>query len=204
MTKSILLALFVVTSAVASSAQAGLINVNSIVITDAANDHLQVSEFQAFQTGTGNNVALASAGAVASTTSSSWDHNSTPDKAIDGEYTRLSFPYMYHNAPSTVGNLTITLAAPAELSSFSIYGRAECCSFRDVYNVSFFDAGNNLLYTALSANASGSTHMVNVQLPNTAVPEPGSIALVGLGLLGLASRRKRNQATRSAGLKASV
>jgi len=196
MLKASLAALLVATATVSGAAHAGLMDVKSVVITNALGEYLQVSEFQAFETGTGNNVALATAGASASTTSGTWDGNSLPGKAIDGAYSNLGFPNMYHNASGTTGNLTITFAAQTELSSFTIYGRSDCCSNRDVYNVAFFDADNQLLFTALSANATGNTHAVNVELPNTDVPEPGSLALVGLGLAGLVARRKRQQAAR--------
>ena len=196
MLKSSLAVLALAAATFANPAQAGLIGVQSIVITSAVSPTLQVAEFQAFQTGTGNNVALASAGAVASTTSGIWNGDSTPGKAIDNAFSNLTFPNMYHNAPGTVGNLKITLAAAQELASFSIYGRSDCCSERDVYNVSFFGTDGKLLHSALSANANNALHMVNVALPNTAVPEPTSIALIGLGMLGLAGRRKIQQGKR--------
>lgn len=195
MRKSALATVLLASLAFAGSAHAGLIGVKSVLITNAVNDYLQVAEFQAFQTNTGFNVALASAGATASTTSGSWDGTSTPDKAIDGLFSNLSFPNMYHNASSTVGNLTITFASVNELSSFTMYGRADCCSVRDIYNVSFFGEAGNLLYTASSINANNSQHMVTAALPNTAVPEPTSVALAGLGLAGLCvMRRRKNQA----------
>lgn len=189
------LALLLATATFAGSAQAGLIQVKSVTITNAVNDYLQVSEFQAYETGTGNNVALSSAGASATTTSGTWNGDAGPGKAIDGQYSDLSFPNMYHNAEYTYGNgnLTITFAGVEELDSISIYGRSDCCNFRDKYNVSFFNANGKLLYTAMDVNAYNDAHMASVQLPNTDVPEPGSLALVGLGLIGLAGRRLRQR-----------
>lgn len=191
MRKSALATVFLASLAFTGAANASLIGVKSVTITNSLNQYLQVSEFQAFQSGTGTNVALTSSGAVASTTSGTWDGNSTPGKAIDGAFSNLSFPNMYHNAQGTTGNLTITFAAVDNLDSFTIYGRSDCCSDRDVYNVAFFGANGNLLYTASSVDATNGLHMAS-----RALPEPGSIALFGLGLAGLAgvARRRKQQA----------
>ncbi len=193
MRKSALATVFLASLAFTGAANASLIGVKSVTITNSLNQYLQVSEFQAFQSGTGTNVALASSGAIATTTSGTWDGNSTPGKAIDGAYSNLNFPNMYHNAPGTTGNLTITFAAVDNLDSFTIYGRSDCCSDRDVYNVAFFGANGNLLYTASSVDATNGLHMAS-----RALPEPGSIALFGLGLAGLAgvtaARRRKQQA----------
>ncbi len=193
MLKSALATVLLASLGFAGSANAGLIGVKSVLITNAVNDYLQVAEFQAFQTNTGFNVALASAGATASTTSGSWSADSNPGKAIDGAFSDLTFPNMYHNAEFTTGNLKITFASVAELASFTVYGRSDCCGNRDIYNVAFFGASGNLLYTANSVNASNGQHMVNTVLPNTAVPEPTSVALMGLGLLGMVAVGRRKQ-----------
>lgn len=191
--KLALAALSLAAATLAVPAHAGLINVRSVLLTNALGQSLQVAEFQAFEHGTGTNVALASQGGVASTTTGTWDGSSTPGKAIDGNLAQ-NFPNMYHPAGNFSGNLRIRFASDVELDSFTIFGRSDCCSSRDLYNVSFFDVNDNLLFTAQAADARNNLHRVSVALPDTAVPEPTSIALLGLGLIGACVARRRKAA----------
>ena len=71
------------------SANAGLIGVKEIKVTTAysgSDNYLQVSEVVATESGTGNDLALASAGATASGSEwkNKWTTLDSPDKAIDG------------------------------------------------------------------------------------------------------------------------
>lgn len=170
-----------------------IVGATEIKITNALPDYLQVAELQAFNFAA-TNVALATNGGIASA-SSTYSGFSTPDKAIDGNtggnyYTDTIF----HSAGSSGAEFLDVMFASSNLSSVTIFGRTDCCSQRDVYNIQIFNAAGMSIYSGrLDATAGPAT----VTFSPAAVPEPAGLALlgVGVGVVGSVTRLRRKTAT---------
>ena len=194
MVKTFLLGATVAAMFAAAPASAiSVVGATKVTITNAANTWLQVAEVQAFNFAS-TNVALATNGGAATGGTGTWDAASTPGKAIDGNtgggfYTDTIF----HPGTEAGGFLDVTFAAPTTLQSLKIWGRTDCCTERDIYNVTIF-GGNTVLYSG-TINAVGQPGTVAFDAP-AAVPEPQSWALmiVGFGLVGASLRRRKSVA----------
>jgi hypothetical protein len=130
--------------------------------------------------------------------------SSGPANAIDGIYP-ASFswgaaPGIFHSGvigPNAI--LDVALAKPATLASLTIYGRQDCCYFRDVYNIRLLDAAGQSLWTgtldASQANGLGAT--IELNLPATPEASTMMMMLMGVGGLGLTAARRKQAAPAS-------
>ena len=188
-----ILAATVVALAITSGAEAAtLMGADTITITNAIGTYLQVAEVVATQAGTGTDVSLATNGATASAPDQ-YASNSGPVNAIDGNTGGNYYSDGIYHSAGYPGSLTVSLAAPANLSSLTLYGRTDCCSYRDVYNVVIDNAAGGQIYSG-TLDATGASNSATVSFG--AVPEPASWALmlVGVGGLGVIMRRSRRSA----------
>ena len=191
-------ALFALGAAGVASA-ATVIGAHSVTITNALATYLQVSEVEAFDF-SAVDVALATNGATATApdqySGSDPNGDSGPNNAING-IGPAAYGAIYHSVDGN-GSLTVTFNGAFNLSSLSVFGRTDCCSERDAYNVTIKGVQGQTLYTGmLDARNSGHVGTVTFDAPTGAVPEPAawSLMLVGFGSLGAILRRRRAAAT---------
>ena len=169
-----------------------IVGATEIKITSAIPDYLQVAELEAFNLW-GTNVAQALNGGMA-TGSSTYSSFSTPDKAIDGkEGGNYYSDTIFHSAGTSGAEFLDVRFAASDLSSVMIFGRTDCCTARDVYNIQIFNAAGKSLFSG-KLDASGGS--AGVGFSPAQVAEPAGLALsgIGLALAGAAARSRRKAA----------
>ena len=183
----------------AGSAQSTvLVGAETIHITSAysgGDSYTQIAELKAFDIH-GVDMALASNGATASAPNTWQDFNggvstaaaNAIDGSTDGNY--LDGAIFHSGTAGASGYLDVTLATPTDLSRLSIFGRTDCCTWRDIYSVTIYNSSNDLLYSG-TLDATGPSNSALVSF----VPEPTiwAMFLVGFGALGFMMRGSRRK-----------
>jgi len=161
---------------VSGFANAGLIDVSYLEITNAKGEWLQVAEVIANDM-LENDVALN--GFAVATSPHQWSSISGPENSIDGiTLGNYHLGQIFHEKHLN-STLTITFNSLQDISSIQIFGRTDCCTSRDLYNVSFFGEGGELM----------AKYEDVTQGKKTSIPEPSTLAIFALGIMGLAARR---------------
>lgn len=108
----------------------------SVIVYGAGYDScMQIAEIEVYSGRT--NVALASAGATASG-SPSYDAASAVRNVNDG-VKPAGYPNIYHSQCSNGNFVRIDFATPVSPDAIVIYGRADCCTERDIFVYNFLD-----------------------------------------------------------------
>lgn len=132
----------------------GLTNIRYIKLTQKyvnADAWQQVQEIQAFEIFTGANIALASNGVTASS-SSNYNNDATnygPQKAIDGDFTsNLNNGFWHSNSTNINEWILVDLQSTKNIDYLRFHNRNSCCQSRGQNMLlELFDASNNLVYS---------------------------------------------------------
>ncbi|MFK8081372.1 MAG: galactose oxidase-like domain-containing protein [Granulosicoccus sp.] len=165
--------LFMVFALLASTPVLGEIaNVSEIVVRSNAgsgSEIIQLGEIIAIDADTGTDSALASAGArieVAST----YSPDTLASFAIDGNNAPgAGGRTAYYHSQITAGQwVRVMFPAPVSLSRIELVGRGDCCSNRDVYDLTVLDTAGNVLNQFNALDARNGSHSASVQLQTPA------------------------------------
>ncbi|MFK7995098.1 MAG: galactose oxidase-like domain-containing protein [Granulosicoccus sp.] len=160
------LMVFAVLASTPASGQ--MANVTELVVRSNAStgsDIIQLGEIIAINADTGTDAALASAGATIDV-AATYDSRFLASFAIDGNNApgaqgRHTF---YHSQTTANQWVRVIFPAPVTLSRIELVGRGDCCSNRDVYDLTVLDASGNALDQFNALDASNGSHSASVQL----------------------------------------
>jgi hypothetical protein len=163
----------------------------SVKVTQNGTDTLELAEVQAFQSGTGTNVASQANGGVASATSSAF--GTEPGDANDASAAQgFDSGSVWHSGdPGQNQMLTVTFSQDYNIGSVTILGRNDgCCLNRnDNLTVQLLNAAGTPIFTQTGVSLGGPNESATIT-----IPEPSTLAgLAGLAGLGLLARRQRRR-----------
>jgi hypothetical protein len=168
----------------------------TIRITSTNNTWIQISEVVALD-GSSQDVALSTISGV-STASSGVGFGGTEEAAINGIAPGgcmigncSGANGIYHSSSPSDAFFEVTLAAPTDIFTLSIFGRADSLSERDVFDVELFDGAGTSLFFATGADANNADHRVDVFSTPAPIPVPAAGWLLLTGLGSLAGMRRR-------------
>ncbi|MDA0823516.1 MAG: hypothetical protein O3C28_13995 [Proteobacteria bacterium] len=188
--------------ALSSVHAARVTGVSTIRVTTTSSGVLQIAEVVALDAD-GVDVALAG---TATTNSSSLGFGSLEANAINGitdggcdasgctpdETSPEAGHGIYHSLFGFTQFFEVHFNAPTDIFALSIFGRRDCCSERDVYDVLLLDEGDAVLFFGSEQSADNPLHEAVII---SAVPLPAALLTFGasiLGLMGVVKRRPDN------------
>jgi hypothetical protein len=195
-------ALVTLSLGVTPSAEAGLIDAKLIRVTQNLNDGswLMMAEIEAYEFGSGTNVALQSNGGSAGASSSGF--GSQPSDVNDGN----TDPYfwagsVWHAGASGLGQFVeVSLLNSVELSNIDIFLRNDTSShWSSNFQLTVWDSLTNIIYDEAVIGYGAAPYHASVSFlampksSTSSVPEPSTLAIFALGMIGLASRRFKKQ-----------
>ena len=164
-------------------------------VAPATTAAFHLAEVQVFEQGTGNNVAAAALGGVATASSTGW--GTQPAWAIDGNTDgAFGANTSWHDRDGDANGtgvedpdvFTVNFSGTKTVDSFQFWGRADCCPERDDnFMVQFYNGpaltGTN---SPVSIGASFNSGIVPITIPEPASP----VLLAAIGLAGILRRRR--------------
>lgn len=149
---------------IATPVHAVVSNVKTIQLVQNLNETFQIAEIQAFETGTGINVALASNGGVASASTSGFG---TVPGLVNDNNLAGNHPNEWHSDDAAGAFIRITLPTATSLDAVTVFGRTDCCQNRqDNFNLIMRDDSNQVVFfqqvTGLGSSP-GATGTINVE-----------------------------------------
>ena len=181
--------------AIAASSHAATVLADRIIVTNSViNNGTTVAthwaEVQAFQQGSGTNVAAGLNGGTATASSTGW--GTSPSWANDGNTDgAFGSNSSWHDNDGQGGGaepdvFTVIFSAPVLVDSFNIHGRNDCCPERDdVFQVEFYNGATLVASQSAGIGASFSTGLTPI-IPETSVT---AVVLFALGALSLRRHR---------------